>query len=71
MRVRSELMIQLGDIFKERGLTQGKAAKLFGVTQPRVSELLRGKMNQFSLDEFIGMAALAGLSPRIKIKKAA
>ena len=71
MRIRSELMMQLDNVVKERGLTQGGAAKLFGVTQPRVSELLCGKMNLFSLDELVGMAAVAGLAPHVKIKKAA
>jgi len=60
MRVRSELMMSLTDIISERGMTQGDAAALFGVTQPRVSDLMRGKINRFSLDTLIDMAATAG-----------
>ena len=57
MRVRSDLMLNLTEVIRERGMTQGDAAALFGVTQPRVSDLMRGKVNLFSLDTLIDMAA--------------
>ena len=50
MKLRSGLMITLKEHLGRSGLTQSQAAKLFGVTQPRVSDLLRGKINVFSLD---------------------
>lgn len=50
-------------------MTQGDAAALFGVTQPRVSDLMRGTINLFSLDTLIGMAATAGMSPTVKVSK--
>ena len=71
LRVRSELMSQLEEVIKKRGMTQAEAAKLFGVTQPRISDLTRGKIGLFSVDALIDMAAIAGLSPHIKIRKAA
>lgn len=71
MRARSELIIELTRLIKKRGLTQADAAKLFGLTQPRISDLVRGKIELFSLDALIDMAAIAGLSPQVKIKKAA
>ncbi len=71
MRARSELVIQLAEVIKKRGMTQAEAAKLFGVTQPRISDLMRGKIELFSVDALIDMAAVAGLSPQVKIKKAA
>ncbi|OIR06861.1 helix-turn-helix protein [mine drainage metagenome] len=71
MRARSELVIQLTEVIKKRGMTQAEAAKLFGVTQPRISDLMRGKIELFSVDALIDMAAVAGLSPQVKIKKAA
>ncbi len=71
MRARSELVIQLAELIKKRGMTQAEAAKLFGVTQPRISDLMRGKIELFSVDALIDMAAVAGLSPQVKIKKAA
>jgi predicted XRE-type DNA-binding protein len=69
MRARSELMMNLTEVIRERGMTQGDAAALFGVTQPRVSDLMRGKINLFSLDTLIDMAATAGMSPTVKVSK--
>ncbi|MDD5029866.1 MAG: XRE family transcriptional regulator [Rhodoferax sp.] len=68
MRVRSELMMSLTEVIRERGMTQGDAA-LFGVTQPRMSDLMRGKINLFSLDTLIDMAATAGMCPTVKVSK--
>lgn len=69
MRARSALMMELEAIIKQRGLTQTDAAALFGVTQPRVSDLMRGKINLFSLDCLLDMATVAGLEPHVTIKK--
>lgn len=69
MRARSALMMELENIIKRRGMTQAEAAILFGVTQPRVSDLMRGKINLFSLDCLIDMATVAGLEPHVTIKK--
>lgn len=69
MRARSELMMNLTEVIREKGMTQGDAAALFGVTQPRISDLMRGKINLFSLDTLIDMAATAGMSPTVKVSK--
>jgi len=69
MRARSELMMSLTEVIRERGMTQGDAAAMFGVTQPRMSDLMRGKINLFSLDTLIDMAATAGMSPTVKVSK--
>ncbi len=69
MRARSELMMNLTDIIRELGMTQGEAAALFGVTQPRISDLTRGKITLFSLDTLIDMAATAGMRPTVKVSK--
>ena len=71
MRARSELIIELTELIKRRGMTQADAAKMFGVTQPRISDLMRGKVELFSLDALVDMAAIAGLAPHVKIKRAA
>lgn len=71
MRARSELVIELTEHIKRRGITQVEAAKLFGVTQPRISDLTRGKVELFSLDSLVDMAAIAGLDPHISLKQAA
>ncbi|APW47341.1 helix-turn-helix motif domain protein [Rhodoferax antarcticus ANT.BR] len=67
MKARSALMMELSTVIQERGMTQVEAAALFGVTQPRVSDLMRGKINLFSLDTLIDMAATAGMSPMVKV----
>jgi predicted XRE-type DNA-binding protein len=69
MRARSELMMNVAEIIREREMTQGDAAALFGVTQPRISDLMRGKINLFSLDTLIDMAATAGMNPTVKVSK--
>lgn len=60
MKLRSKLMMALKDHIGRAGLSQGQAAKLFGVTQPRISDLLRGKINLFGLDTLVNMAVAAG-----------
>lgn len=69
MKARSTLMMELTAVIQERGMTQAEAAELFGVTQPRVSDLMRGKVNLFSLDTLMDMAATAGMSPVVKVSK--
>lgn len=69
MKLRAELMMMIETFIKENKLTQAKAASLFGVTQPRISDLLRGKINLFSLDMLISMATSADMPVQIKIKK--
>lgn len=61
LRIRSELMARLAKLIEERGLTQAAAAKVFGVTQPRVSDLVRGKIDRFSIDILVVMLAKAGI----------
>lgn len=61
LRIRSELMARLAKLIEERGLTQADAAKVFAVTQPRVSDLVRGKIDRFSIDMLVVMLAKAGI----------
>jgi predicted XRE-type DNA-binding protein len=69
MKARSALMMELSAAIQERGMTQSEAAEVFGVTQPRISDLVRGKINLFSLDTLMDMAATAGMSPMVKVTK--
>jgi predicted XRE-type DNA-binding protein len=69
MRARSELMMAMQAWVKASGKTQAEASRLFGVTQPRMSDLMRGKISLFSLDALMGMASVAGLEPHVMIKK--
>jgi len=62
---RFELMSKLSELIKFQGWTQKEAAAKLGVTQPRISDLTRGKIDLFSLDTLVDMAAVAGLKPHI------
>ena len=61
MKLRSVLMAALKQHIARSEMTQAQAAQLFGVTQPRVSDLMRGKINLFALDALVNMAAAACL----------
>lgn len=63
--IRSDLMARLSRIIKTRRLTKARAAVLFGITQPRVSDLVRGKIDLFSIDTLVDMLAHAGLRFRV------
>ena len=71
LKLRSALMMALKTHLARSDLSQAQIAKLFGVTQPRVSDLLRGKINLFALDALVNMAAAAGLRVEMKIREAA
>jgi len=71
MRARSELMIALRTKIERWRLSQTEAARRLGVTQPRLNDLMRGRLDKFSLDALINLAAQAGLAVRLEIKDAA
>ena len=62
LKVRADLMIELTQLIESLGITQAAAAELLGVTQPRVSDLMRGKIDRFSVDTLIEMLGHAGAS---------
>lgn len=66
--VRSDLMIQVQKIIASRGLKQKSAAQILGVTQPRVSALLRGRIDLFSTDALIDILARLGAQVRLTVK---
>lgn len=70
LKIRSDLMIRLSKVIEARGLTQTQAARLFGVSQPRVSDLVRGKIDRFSIDTLIAMLGHAGLAVHVVIGRA-
>ncbi|MGQ3210553.1 MAG: helix-turn-helix domain-containing protein [Shinella sp.] len=71
MKLRSQLMMALEQHIGAKGWTQAEAARKLGVTQPRVSDLLRGKITLFALDTLVNMVAAAGLHVEIQISEAA
>lgn len=71
MRLRSRLMIALSEQITAEAWTQKQAAHRLGVTQPRVSDLVRGKIGLFSLDSLVNMVAAAGLHVEMSVDHAA
>ena len=67
LAIRATLLRGLQDWLTGSGKTQCAAAKQLGITQARVSDIKRGKTNQFSLDLLIKLAARAGLRPRVEL----
>jgi predicted XRE-type DNA-binding protein len=71
MRLRSVLMTALKSHLARTEMSQAQAARLFGVTQPRVSDLMRGKINLFGLDALVNMATAAGLRVEMQVRETA
>jgi predicted XRE-type DNA-binding protein len=71
MKLRSSLMMALKSHIERAKLSQSAAARVFGVTQPRVSDLMRGKINLFGLDALVNMAAAAGLHVEMRLTEEA
>lgn len=71
MKLRSMLMMALKDHIAGEGLSQAQAAKTLGVTQPRISDLMRGKIDLFGLDTLVNMLSAAGLQVEMSVTKAA
>jgi predicted XRE-type DNA-binding protein len=71
LKLRSALMMALEEHIKRKGWSQSEAARRFGVTQPRVSDLMRGKIALFGLDTLVNMAVAAGLQVEMRIAEAA
>jgi predicted XRE-type DNA-binding protein len=69
LKLRSVLMMRAKSIIDEQSLTRAQAAKLFGVTQPRMSDLMRGKIDLFSLDILVTMLARAGQTVELKVSR--
>jgi predicted XRE-type DNA-binding protein len=80
LRIRAKMMTSLIDYIQERKITQSRAAKIMGVSQPRISDLVRGKIGLFTIDTLVNMVTAAGLRvdfditpgrPRAKNKRVA
>lgn len=71
MKLRSTLMLALKDHIAQSGMSQSQAARKLGVTQPRISDLMRGRIDLFAIDSLVNMLASAGLRVELHIGKAA
>ena len=71
LKVRAMLMVELEKYIQEKHLTQKRAAERLGVTQPRISDLIRGKIGLFSVDTLITMLTHAGLKVDVRVRRSA
>ena len=71
LKIKSYLMFLVTQYIKDNNLTQTKAAELMGVNQPRISDLVRGKIDRFTIDMLINMLAQVGLKMEVTLKHAA
>lgn len=69
LKIRSSLMFSIRKLIESRGLKQAEAAELFGVAQPRISDLVRGKVESSSTDGLVNMLAHAGLRVELTVKE--
>ena len=68
LKVRAELMVNLQKVIASRGLKQAEAAKLLGVAQPRVSDVMRGRLDLFSIDTLIDMLTRLGIRVTVVLR---
>jgi predicted XRE-type DNA-binding protein len=71
MKLRSTLMMALERHIRSKRWTQAEAARRLGVTLPRISDLLRGTIDRFSLDTLVNMLTEAGLQVEVNVRDAA
>jgi predicted XRE-type DNA-binding protein len=71
LKLRAMLMVELEKHIREKRMTQKRAAERLGVTQPRISDLMRGKIDLFSVDTLITMLTHAGLKVDVKVTRSA
>jgi predicted XRE-type DNA-binding protein len=69
LRLRAALMVQIKRLMEARRLTQTAAAEMFGVSQPRMSDLVRGKIDLFSLDTLVDMLGRSGMRVQIRVDR--
>ena len=67
LKLRSKLLIRIAEEIRSHGLTQARAAELLCITQPRVSALLQGKIDQFRLDSLVDIAHRLGLRVALEV----
>ncbi len=70
LRARAELMRRIAAFVNKQGWTQAEAAQHCGVTQPRINDLLRGRVSRFSLDALVNISAALGCRVRLDIEAA-
>jgi len=71
LRLRAEMMNELRNHIEQEGITQEEAARLMSMTQPRISDLVRGKIDRFTIDMLVNMLARVGIHVELVLKQAA
>jgi predicted XRE-type DNA-binding protein len=69
--LRSNFVIHIRKVIEKMGITQAEAAKLAGITQPRMNDLVKGRTEKFTLDALVNVAASLGYTVQVKFKKTA
>ncbi|WP_300781285.1 helix-turn-helix transcriptional regulator [Enhydrobacter sp.] len=70
LRMRAELMMQIAEVIEAKGWKQAEAAAHCGVTQPRINDLLRGRISRFSLDALVNIATALGRRVHVELEAA-
>ena len=70
LRLRADLMRKIAEIVAKRGWTQAEAARRCGISQPRMNDLLRGRISRFSLDALVNAATALGCRVRVELRAA-
>jgi len=71
LKLRSQLMMEVSDYVKQSGFTQSQAAKKLGITQPRLNDVLKGKIEKFTVDRLVNMLAAIGYEISFDVSHAA
>ena len=71
MKLRSRLMIEIAQYVKQSGLTQKEAASQLGTTQPRLNDVLKGKIDKCTVDRLVNMLSSAGFDVDLNVSRAA
>lgn len=71
LRLRSQLMMEISGYVKRSGLTQTEAAKKLGTTQPRLNDVLKGRIEKCTVDRLVNMLAFVGYTVNLKVSHAA
>ncbi|MBF0168673.1 MAG: XRE family transcriptional regulator [Alphaproteobacteria bacterium] len=70
LRLRADLMIEISELLNKQEWTQAEAAKRCGISQPRINDLLRGRISRFSLDALVNIAQALGQRVHVELKAA-
>lgn len=71
LMIKSRLMMEIESFIKSKAMTQAQAAELMGVTRPRISDVMRGKIDKFTIDALVDMLSKAGFQLAITVEHSA